>query len=115
VQPQDNLRGRYRSDDQGRYEIRTIRPVPYAIPDDGPVGDLLMATGRHPWRAAHVHAIVSAAGHLPVTTHLFDARSDYLGSDAVFGVKESLIKAFTELPDGTALLEHDFVLRPADL
>ncbi len=67
------------------------------------------------WRAAHVHAIVSATGHLPVTTHLFDARSDYLGSDAVFGVKESLIKAFTELPDGTALLVHDFVLRPADL
>ena len=115
VQPQDNLRGRYRSDDQGRYEVRTVRPVPYAIPDDGPVGDLLKATGRHPWRAAHVHAIVSATGHLPVTTHLFDARSDYLGSDAVFGVKESLIKAFTELPDGTALLEHDFVLRPADL
>lgn len=113
IQPPDNLRGRYRADDEGRYEVRTLRPVPYPIPDDGPVGKLLAATGRHPWRAAHVHAIVSAAGHLPVTTHVFDAASDYLDSDAVFGVKDSLIKEFAEQPDGTVRLPHDFVLRRA--
>jgi protocatechuate 3,4-dioxygenase beta subunit len=113
TQPADHLRGRYRTGDDGRYEFRTTRPVPYPIPDDGPVGRLLTATGRHPWRAAHIHAIVSAAGHHTVTTHIFDRQSRYLDSDAVFGVKGSLIRDFVEQPDGTVLLEHDFVLRPA--
>jgi hydroxyquinol 1,2-dioxygenase len=112
VQPTDNLRGRYTTDDAGRYEVRTIRPVPYAIPDDGPVGRLIAATGRHPWRAAHIHFIVSADGHTPVTTHIFDRDSDYLDSDAVFGVKESLVREFTPQPDNTVLLEHDFTLQP---
>ncbi len=110
VQPADNLRGRYRSAADGTYEIRTIRPVPYPIPSDGPVGELLKLTARHPWRAAHIHFIVSADGHVPVTTHIFDSESDYLDSDAVFGVKGSLVKEFATQPDGTALLEHDFVL-----
>jgi catechol 1,2-dioxygenase len=113
VQPPDHLRGRYRTDADGRYEFRTTRPVPYPIPDDGPVGGLLTATGRHPWRAAHIHAIVSAAGYHTVTTHIFDRQSRYLDSDAVFGVKGSLVKDFVEEPDGTVSLEHDFVLRPA--
>jgi hydroxyquinol 1,2-dioxygenase len=110
VQPADNLRGRYRTDPAGRYEVRTLRPVPYPIPDDGPVGRLLALTGRHPWRAAHLHFIVSADGHTPVTTHIFDSASDYLDSDAVFGVKGSLVKDFAPRPDGSVLLEHDFVL-----
>lgn len=110
VQPADHLRGRYRTDSAGRYEVRTLRPVPYPIPDDGPVGRLLGLTGRHPWRAAHIHFIVDAAGHTPVTTHIFDGASDYLDSDAVFGVKGSLVKDFAEQPDGSVLLEHDFVL-----
>jgi catechol 1,2-dioxygenase len=113
LQPADNLRGRYRTDDRGRYEVRTVRPSPYPIPGDGPVGQLLQATGRHPWRAAHLHAIVRADGHLPVVTHVFDAASDYLDSDTVFGVKGSLVKQFVDQPDGSCLLEHDFVLRPA--
>lgn len=113
IQPPDHLRGRYRTEDDGRYEFRTTRPVPYPIPADGPVGRLLTATGRHPWRAAHIHAIVSAAGHLPITTHIFDRESRYLDTDAVFGVKGSLIKDFAEQPDGTVSLEHDFVLRTA--
>lgn len=113
VQGATNLRGLYRTDGAGRYEIRTVRPVPYPIPDDGPVGKLLTATGRHPWRTAHVHARVSAPGFEPLTTHLFDRASDYLDSDAVFGVKESLIKDFVPGPDGTLVCEHDFVLHRA--
>jgi catechol 1,2-dioxygenase len=113
VQPADNLRGRYRADAEGRFEVRTVRPVPYAVPDDGPVGKLLGITGRHPWRAAHIHVIVSADGFQPVTTHVFDRASDYLDSDTVFGVKDSLVRDFVDQPDGSCLVEYDFVLRPA--
>jgi catechol 1,2-dioxygenase len=111
VQGATNLRGVYSTDEQGRYELRTVRPVPYPIPDDGPVGRLLVATGRHPWRAAHIHARVSADGFQPLTTHLFDRESDYLDSDTVFGVKESLIEDFVPTENGILLCEHDFVLR----
>jgi protocatechuate 3,4-dioxygenase beta subunit len=114
VQGITNLRGLYRADDRGRYEIRTVRPVPYPIPDDGPVGRLLHDTGRHPWRAAHVHAKVEAPGFEPLTTHVFDAASDYLESDTVFGVKESLVEEFLPDEDGVLVCDHDFVLRRAD-
>jgi catechol 1,2-dioxygenase len=110
VQPATNLRGRYRTDADGSYEIRTVRPVPYPIPDDGPVGRLLRDTGRHPWRAAHIHAKVAADGYAPVTTHIFDRRSDYLDSDTVFGVKDSLIEDFVPGPDGVLVCRHDVVL-----
>ncbi len=112
AQPDGNLRGRFRPADDGRYGFWTVRPVSYAIPDDGPVGRLLRACGRHPWRAAHIHAIVSAADHLPVTTHIFDRDNEYLESDTVFGVKGSLIEDFVPQPDGSYLVQHDFVLRP---
>ena len=112
VQPATNLRGRYRSDADGRFHIRTVRPVPYPIPDDGPVGKLAAATGRHPWRAAHIHAIVSANGYLPVVTHVFDSQSDYLDTDTVFGVKQSLIRDFVPDEEGVLECEHDFVLHP---
>lgn len=111
VQPATNLRGIYRTDEQGRYELRTVRPVPYPIPDDGPVGRLLAATARHPWRAAHVHVKISAPGFVPVTTHVFDRTSAYLDSDAVFGVKPSLIADFVPGADGVLICERDFVLR----
>ena len=113
VQPPTNLRGVYRTDDQGRYKIRSVRPVPYPIPADGPVGGLLADTGRHPWRAAHIHAKVTAAGCEPLTTHLFDRDSDYLDSDAVFGVKDSLIRDFVPGEDGVVRCQSDFVLRRA--
>ena len=112
-QPATNLRGRYLSDDEGRYEIRCVRPVPYPIPDDGPVGELLRTTGRHPWRAAHVHLKASAEGFQPLTTHIFDRASDYLDSDTVFGVKESLIEDFVPDGDGWLVCEHDIVLARA--
>ena len=93
-QPPFNLRGVFAAGPDGRYAFRTARPVSYPIPTDGPVGDLLRATARHCWRAAHIHAIVSAPGHRPVTTHIFDAENPYLGSDAVFGVRDSLVRPF---------------------
>jgi hydroxyquinol 1,2-dioxygenase len=94
-QSPDNLRGRFRTDNDGAFAFRTVRPVDYPIPDDGPVGRMLQATGRHAWRPAHIHCIVSAAGFTPVTTHVFDAASPYLDSDVVFGVKQSLVHTFT--------------------
>jgi catechol 1,2-dioxygenase len=112
AQPKGNMRGRFRTDEDGGYVFGTSRPVSYAIPDDGPVGRLLRASGRHPWRAAHIHVIASADDHHPVTTHLFDAANEYLDSDTVFGVRDSLVKEFTPQPDGRLLVTHDFVLRP---
>lgn len=109
-QPATNLRGTYLTDDEGRFEIRTVRPVPYPVPADGPVGRLLRDTGRHEWRAAHIHVKVSKDGYHPLTTHVFDRSSDYLDSDTVFGVKESLIRDFIPDDDGILVCEHDMVL-----
>jgi hydroxyquinol 1,2-dioxygenase len=96
AQSPENLRGRFRTDSDGAFSFRTVRPVDYPIPDDGPVGKMLAATGRHPWRPAHIHFVVSADGCIPVTTHVFDSESRYLESDAVFGVKESLVRTLVE-------------------
>jgi protocatechuate 3,4-dioxygenase beta subunit len=123
-QSPENLRGRFRTEADGAFRFRTVRPVDYPIPDDGPVGRMLKATGRHPWRPAHVHLMVSAEGCTPVTTHLFDSASRYLDSDVVFGVKQSLVRTFTlhdpaaetpppgiDVPWYTA--DIDIVLQPA--
>jgi protocatechuate 3,4-dioxygenase beta subunit len=99
VQPERNLRGLFATDAGGRYWFRSIVPRYYPIPDDGPAGELLAATGRHPYRPAHLHYIVSAPGYLPVTTHVFVADSPYLDSDAVFGVKDSLVRDVPEVDD----------------
>jgi catechol 1,2-dioxygenase len=90
------MRGKFRSDKDGRFVVKTARPVHYQIPTDGPVGRMLKASNRHGWRPAHVHFVVSADGYEPVTTHIFDSIDPYLAGDAVFGVKESLITEFTE-------------------
>ena len=92
--PEEHLRGRFRARADGSYAFLGVRPVPYPIPDDGPVGAMLAATGRHPWRPAHIHMIVSAPGYETLTTHIFDAASPYLDSDAVFAVKPSLLRDF---------------------
>jgi protocatechuate 3,4-dioxygenase beta subunit len=89
-----NLRGRFRTGPDGHFSFWAVRPTDYAIPEDGPVGAMLRATNRHPWRAAHLHLIVSAPDHVTVTTHFFDDESGRLDSDAVFGVKPSLICHF---------------------
>jgi catechol 1,2-dioxygenase/hydroxyquinol 1,2-dioxygenase len=96
VQPRGNGRGLFRTDGEGRYWFRTVVPSHYPIPTDGPVGRLLEATGRHPYRPAHIHFIASAGRHRPVTTHAFVAGSPYVDSDAVFAVKRGLITDFTE-------------------
>ena len=114
-QPEFNLRGIFVTGPDGQYEFRTVRPVSYPIPDDGPVGELLRATGREHWRAAHIHAIVSAPGCRPVPTHLFDSQNEYLHRDAVIGVKDSLIREFAppgpaDPPDVLYVAEMNFVL-----
>jgi len=97
--PEGSLRGLFTADAEGRFWFRTIVPRYYPIPVDGPVGRLLAAMARHPYRPAHIHLIVTADGYAPVTTHVFDADSPYLDSDAVFGVKESLVRAFASVDD----------------
>ncbi|MER6212280.1 MULTISPECIES: intradiol ring-cleavage dioxygenase [unclassified Streptomyces] len=99
VQPPGNGRGLFTADAEGRFWFRTCVPSPYPIPTDGPVGELLKATARHPYRPAHIHFIATAEGHTPVTTHIFVAGSDYLDSDAVFAVKQSLVEDFTPTDD----------------
>ena len=120
-----HMRGKFHTDAEGRYLVRTVRPVHYPIPSDGPVGAMLRATGRHPWRPAHIHFVVSADGYEPVTTHIFDRGDEYLGSDAVFAVKDSLICDFArhDSAQGDAVrlgietpyytTEFDFRLKPA--
>ena len=118
-QPPFNLRGVFVTGPDGAYQFRTVRPASYPIPADGPVGGLLRGAGRHNWRAAHIHAIVSAPGHRPVTTHIFDAENPYLDSDTVFGVKDSLIRPFRpagpgDPPGVSCVTEMDFSLAPQD-
>jgi hydroxyquinol 1,2-dioxygenase len=93
-------RAQLASDDAGFYRFWALTPVPYPIPHDGPVGDLLAAAGRSPMRASHLHFMVEAPGHRTLITHIFVAGDEYLSRDAVFGVKESLIKDFVEHPAG---------------
>lgn len=123
--PEDHLRGRYRTREDGSYAFVAVRPVPYPIPDDGPVGHMLAVTGRHPWRPAHIHMIIRAPGFRTVTTHIFDAASEYLQSDTVFAVKPSLVRAFErrraddpQRPAGIdgkwVSLENDIVLAPGE-
>ena len=99
VQPPGNGRGLFTAGPDGAYWFRTIVPTYYPIPTDGPVGTLLEATKRHPYRPAHIHFIVTAPGHRPLTTHIFVAGSPYIESDAVFAVKKSLITEFTPVDD----------------
>ncbi len=122
-QPDMNLRGKFRTDNEGRYCFVGIKPVAYAIPDDGPVGQLLHALGRHPFRPAHIHLRISADGFAPLTTHLFVRGDQYLASDAVFGTKDSLVVDFVQQTSmqeaasyGVAVpfytVEYTFILQP---
>ena len=122
--PEARGRGQLRADGEGRFYFRTVRPESYPIPGDGPVGEMLETANRSLMRPAHIHFMVSAPGHEPVTTHVFEAGDEYLDSDAVFGVKESLITEFVRhepgtAPDGTEMdvpyytARYDFVLAPS--
>jgi hydroxyquinol 1,2-dioxygenase len=123
IQPEFNLRGVFRTGADGRYWFRGVKPKFYPIPDDGPVGQLLRALGRHPYRPAHLHYILEAPDHARLVTHIFDPDDPYIHSDAVFGVKESLLAKFERITDPQAIAEagfsgpffrvrHDFVLAP---
>jgi protocatechuate 3,4-dioxygenase beta subunit len=108
IQPERNLRGLFTTDENGEFWFRSIVPRFYPIPVDGPVGRLLQATHRHPNRPAHVHFLVTAQGHRPLITHLFVKDCPYLGSDVVFGVKESLVRDFAQVDDPARAAELGF-------
>lgn len=106
LQPPGNGRGLFHTDTEGRFTFCTVVPSHYPIPVDGPVGALLAATRRHPFRPAHIHFIVDAARHTTLTTHIFVADGPYLDSDAVFAVKKSLITEFVEVTDAAGAEER---------
>ncbi len=117
IQPDFNLRGVFRTGADGAYHFRGVKPKFYPIPDDGPVGKLLASLGRHPFRPAHLHYIITADGFDTLVTHIFDPDDPYIHADAVFGVKQSLMAKFNPMPgpaegfDGPFLdLQFDFVL-----
>ena len=112
-QPAGHLRASFRTDARGKFSFRSILPVSYPIPNDGPAGQLLDLMGRHPFRPAHVHFMISAGGHRTLVTHLFLSGDAYLESDAVFGVKPSLIVT-PEERDGSLRLVYHFGLEPLD-
>lgn len=125
-QPEYNLRAHMVAGDDGRYMFTTVRPAPYTVPDDGPVGELLHATGRHPWRPSHLHFIITAPGYRTLVTEVFPSDDPYLDEDAVFGVRAQLIMEYLEArgktgiptglvnPDGVTdpyyTVDFDFVL-----
>lgn len=116
IQPENNLRGIFTSNENGEYFFRSVKPRHYPIPDDGPVGKLLATLGRHPNRAAHLHFIVRSPGYQMVVTHIFTPDCPYLSEDAVFGVKHSLIADFHQTDEGkdgaqsSWQVDWDFVL-----
>ena len=102
-QSQDNLRCQFKVDASGHFELVTIRPKPYAIPTDGPIGKLFKASGRSHMRPAHFHIIVEAAGYQTLVTELFDPDDPYLESDAVFGVREALVTTYQLRSDAAVM------------
>ncbi|AWB09163.1 6-chlorohydroxyquinol-1,2-dioxygenase (plasmid) [Azospirillum humicireducens] len=112
IQPPFNNRGVFVTGEDGRYAFRGVKPVSYPIPSDGPVGRMLAALGRHPWRPAHMHFLIGAPGFERLITHIFVAGDSYLDSDAVFGVKDRLVVDFKPADNPTEgwLAEYDFVL-----
>lgn len=114
IQPKWNNRGRFTTGKDGAYAFRGIKPTSYPIPDDGPVGKMLGHMGRHPYRPAHMHFLVTAPGFQKLVTHTFVGGDTYLQSDAVFGVKQTLIAPFERLTGAETPWRSpfDFVLTP---
>jgi hydroxyquinol 1,2-dioxygenase len=115
------LRGVFESDEQGKFSFRSIMPTSYPIPMDGPVGDIMRATARHPMRPAHIHFMIRKPGFDHLVTHVFVEGTEYIDSDAVFGVRSSCIGRFVRhepggAPDGSKVavpfytLDYTFVL-----
>ncbi|KAL4937666.1 hypothetical protein BDV06DRAFT_68258 [Aspergillus oleicola] len=115
-QEEFNLRGKFRTDNEGRYSFYCLRPTPYPVPDDGPAGKVLKMMDRHPFRPAHIHIIATNDGYKPLTTQIFDRNDPYLTNDSVFAVKDSLVVDFVERkndPQAGIELEYDVRLVPA--
>jgi len=114
IQPKWNNRGIFTTGADGKYSFVGIKPVSYPIPHDGPVGQMLAALGRHPYRPAHMHFIVTAPGFEKVVTHTFVGDDSYITSDAVFGVKDSLVAPYERIDEARAMWRSsfDFVLVP---
>lgn len=108
IQPEFNLRGVFQTGNDGRYWFRAVKPKYYPIPNDGPVGQMLEHLGRHPYRPAHLHYIIKAEGFETLITHIFDPDDPYINSDAVFGVKESLLADFRRAHDPSRAKTYDF-------
>ncbi len=102
-EPTMKARGRFRTDNEGRYWFWSIRPTFYPVPFDGPVGEMMRACGRNINRPGHIHMQVSAPGHVKLTTHIFVAGSPYIDEDAVFGKRDSLVVDFEAHPPGRAV------------
>jgi catechol 1,2-dioxygenase len=115
IQPKWNNRGVFITSTDGSYSFVGIRPVSYPIPDDGPVGQMLAHLGRHPYRPAHMHYMIRADGFQKLVTHTFVGGDTYLTSDAVFGVKKTLVAPFVRVEKGETLWrsDFDFVLVPS--
>ena len=94
-----DLRGKMKTDIDGNFYFRTVKPQFYPVPTDGPVGEVLNLLGRHPYRPAHIHFMVKAEGYEDLTTHAFIDGDPYLDSDTVFAVKESLIRKLNDIND----------------
>ncbi|NLY64072.1 MAG: intradiol ring-cleavage dioxygenase [Alcaligenaceae bacterium] len=114
IQPKWNNRGIFTTGADGKYCFVGIKPVAYPIPTDGPVGKMLLEMGRHPFRPAHMHVLVTAPGFQKVVTHTFSGDDDYLTSDAVFGVKQTLVAPYERVEKGETVWRSpfDFVLTP---
>lgn len=125
AQPEYNLRASMTTGSDGRYAVSTIRPAPYMVPTDGPVGELLNATGRHAWRPSHLHFIIQAKGYRSLVTEVFPSDDEYLDKDAVFGVRTDLVMEYArgdraaladdiaardKLADDFAKVDFDFIL-----
>jgi catechol 1,2-dioxygenase len=112
--PEWNLRGIIHTGADGRFTFHTVQPAPYQIPTDGSCGALIAAAGWHPWRPAHLHLKVSAAGKLPITTQLYFDGGDYVDDDVARAVKPELILRPTPAGSGTGNeVTYDFALDPA--
>lgn len=112
--PDGNLRGVVVTDEEGRFAISTIQPAPYQIPTDGPTGQLIEAAGWHPWRPAHLHILVRAEGHRPITTQLYFAGDDYLDSDVAEATKPELVLDPQDDGTGARRSTYDFELEPSN-
>ena len=112
-QPDYNLRGRFETDADGRYEFIAIRPVPYPIPFDGAAGELLSYMGHHPWRPGHIHFLIQKTGYKTLISQIYDSETEYLDADSVFAVKEDLIGQMRPSADGQTdlVMDFDFVIR----